>query len=56
MLQAIEYCRCGNELVYLTIILKQSDTISICERKPICPMCLVKIEIDLRNWGLTPTN
>jgi hypothetical protein len=52
MLQAVEYCKCGTELSYITIILKQSDTESIGERKPVCYNCLEPIEIDLRKWGI----
>jgi len=52
MLQAIEYCKCGERLSYIHIFLKQSDTETIAERKPICIKCLKPIEIDLRDWGI----
>ena len=50
MVHAVEYCKCGNELWYITIFLKQSDKEIICERKPVCCKCFEPIEIDLRKW------
>lgn len=49
MLQSVEYCKCGNELRYIFIFLKQSKHDTIAERKPICTRCLNSIEIDLED-------